>query len=181
MAFARSVTAAPAASLMSRAAAAPAVLLHRRWFADDSQSRFVPKPVYSSYKVYKTKTALDVSVVRAQLGWNSPRVEERKYLSLKRAGGFRFTFAAGDNRSYDWEQGQLITLNVAELGDVIAFAQNKVIEGGRQGRIGEAQTVALDAMHGRLSWAAALCLRRRRMMPDRAVQRVTALLLGCSI
>jgi hypothetical protein len=156
MAFARSVTAAPAASLVSRAAAAPAALLHRRGFADDSQSRFVPKPVYSSYKVYKTKTALDVSVVRAQLGWNSPRVEERKYLSLKRAGGFRFTFAAGDNRSYDWEQGQLITLNVAELGDVIAFAQNKVREGRRQGRAGQTQKVAVAAMCGD---SAALCLK----------------------
>lgn len=136
LAFTRNVTAAPAASLVPRAAAAAAVpaLPLRRGFSDDTRSPFVPKPVYSSYKVYKTKTALDVSVVRAQLGWNSARVEERKYLSLKRAGGFRFTFAAGENRSYDWEQGQLITLNVAELGDVIAFGQNKVrIEKEREG------------------------------------------------
>jgi hypothetical protein len=92
---------------------------------DSSSSRFVPKPIYSSFKIYKTKTALDIAPIRAMLQWNTPRVEDRKYLSLKRAGGFRLTFAGGENKSYDWENSALITLSVTELGDVVAFAANK--------------------------------------------------------
>jgi len=88
-----------------------------------AQSRFIPKPVFSSYKIYKTKTALDIAVVRAQLGWNAG--PDRKYLSLKRAGGFRLTFAAGENRSYEWDQAEIITLNITELGDLLSFAESK--------------------------------------------------------
>lgn len=95
-----------------------------RTFSDD-RAPFVPKPVFSSYKIYKSKTALDITPIRAQLGWNSPRVEERKWLALKRAGGFRLTFAAGENKHYDWNNGALITLSVTELGDVLAFHADK--------------------------------------------------------
>ena len=45
---------------------------------------------------------------------------------LKRAGGFRLTFAAGDKMTYQWKDGDLITLSVNELGDLLAFAANKV-------------------------------------------------------
>ena len=92
---------------------------------DSSSTRFVPKPIYSSFKIYKTKTALDIAPIRAMLQWNTQRVEDRKYLSLRRAGGFRLTFAGGENKSYDWENSALITLSVTELGDVLAFAANK--------------------------------------------------------
>jgi hypothetical protein len=68
---------------------------------------------------------LDISPIRAQLGWNTARVEDRKYLALKRPGGFRLTFAAGENKAYDWENSALITLSVTELGDIIAFAATK--------------------------------------------------------
>lgn len=73
----------------------------------------------------QTKTALDIAPVKAILRWNTAVVEDRKYLSLKRAGGFRLTFASGENKTYDWENAALITLSVTELGDVLAFAANK--------------------------------------------------------
>jgi len=115
---------------------------------------------FAKTKVFTQAVIADIlRVVRAQLGWNSPRVEERRYLSLKRAGGFRFTFAAGENRSYDWEQGQIITLNVAELGDVIAFAQNKVRERRREGGRGRRREESGSGGYaGGLSCAAVLCL-----------------------
>lgn len=95
--------------------------------SDDSfpSSRFVPKPVYASFKLYKPKTALDIAPVRAQLQWNSSQQEERKYLSMKRAGGFRLTFASGEGRAYDWSNSQIISLSVIDLGDVLAFADDK--------------------------------------------------------
>jgi hypothetical protein len=113
------------------APAAPARLLHSSTVArfDDKNSGsgsggFVPKPVFSSFKIYKTKTALDIAVVRAQLAWNAG--PERKYLSLRRAGGFRLTFAAGErNKGYEWEAAQLFQLSVIELGDLLAFDKNK--------------------------------------------------------
>ena len=107
--------------------------------SSSERTPFVPKPIFSSYKIYKTKTALDISVVRAQLGWNSPKVEERRYLSLKKGGGFRLTFAGGENKAYNWEEGQVITLSVTELGDLLAFAQNKVSE-RKEGELRKART-----------------------------------------
>ena len=114
---------------LASARAATAPRMQKRGFeeggaAGGASARFIPKPVFSSYKIYKTKTALDIAVVRAQLGWNAG--SERKYLSLKRAGGFRLTFAAGENRHYEWDQAEIITINITELGDILSFAESKV-------------------------------------------------------
>lgn len=107
------------------APAATAVRAQATRTFSDERTPFIPKPVFSSYKIYKSKTALDFVPIKAQLGWNSPHVEERKWLALKRAGGFKLTFAAGENRHYDWTNGNMITLSVTELGDVLAFHADK--------------------------------------------------------
>jgi len=99
--------------------------MHKRTFADEAPARFVPKPVFSSFKVYKSKSALDVSVSRATLQWNNPDPAMRRYLKLKRAGGLCFTFATGENKSYDWTGSEMITLSVNELGDLLSFFQDK--------------------------------------------------------
>jgi hypothetical protein len=120
----RAVSASMRSSTSRLAGVASLPQVPQRGFEEGATARFVPKPVFSSFKIYKTKTALDIAIVRAQLGWNAGT--ERKYLSLKRAGGFRLTFAAGENRSYEWEQAEIITLNITELGDLLSFAENKV-------------------------------------------------------
>jgi hypothetical protein len=127
------VSASVSSARLVAASAVPSAarLLHSSAVArfDDKNSGsgsggFVPKPVFSSFKIYKTKTALDIAVVRAQLAWNAG--PERKYLSLRRAGGFRLTFAAGErNKGYEWEAAQLFQLSVIELGDLLAFDKNK--------------------------------------------------------
>jgi hypothetical protein len=66
-----------------------------------------------------------VSPLRSALSWNSPTPEERTFLRVSRPGGLRLTFAAGEERKYDWQNGGVVVLNITELGDILAFSADR--------------------------------------------------------
>lgn len=112
----------PSAAPLARTVHSSAALQQTSSFSGSSSGaasagaskEWIPKPVYSSYKIYKSKTALDIAVVRAQLAYGGA---DKSYLALKRPGGLRFTFAAGEDKRYEWDNSQ-VTHHTKEAGAV---------------------------------------------------------------
>lgn len=69
--------------------------------ATTAQAQPTPN-VYSSYKIYKTKTALDIGIVRPKVGLAG---KENKYTTLKRPGSYKLTFGIEAHR---WLTGQYL-------------------------------------------------------------------------
>lgn len=86
-----------------------------------SSSASEEKRIFTSYVVHKGKGAVDINVIRPQL---QPS-RNNQYYTVKRLGGFALQFAvAKGERQYDWQNKEVIMLNVTEIGDFIHYYQH---------------------------------------------------------
>jgi hypothetical protein len=81
--------------------------------------------VFSSYKIYKTKTALDVALA-------PPRLLARgsSYI-VDRQGAIMLSFAKGvegEQKVYDWKNKIMFSLSVNEIGSIIAHSQDSATD-----------------------------------------------------
>ena len=90
--------------------------------------------VYGSFKVHKTKAAMDVAFNSPQVSLVQPRnAQLQPYYRLERQGSLRLEFApaveaaaaqppaSGRGRPYAWSDKQTVHLSVTEVGDLLAF------------------------------------------------------------
>jgi hypothetical protein len=90
--------------------------------------------VYGSFKVHKTKAAMDVNFNAPQVSLVQPRnAQLQPYYRLDRQGSLRLEFApavetttatspaGGRGRPYAWSDKQTVHLSVSEVGDLLAF------------------------------------------------------------
>ena len=73
--------------------------------------------VYTSYDIFKGKSAMNVKVITPTFTQSSSGGP----LSLKKAGALLLECAPGAARSYDWSKKLAMALSVTEMAEILAF------------------------------------------------------------